>query len=275
MRTTYEQDNDADVLGRDTPVQVQIYRQMRAEIIDGLWVDRTDFPGDQDLADRFGVSVVTSRAVLERLARDGLVERSRGRRTRAVHVPSAPSPGPALQLFPPEGPYGFSYRLERAGTSVAPAAACHAFGVDLGTRMWQTVRTILVGRHAWGVFHNVQRPEIGERHDPADLATKPMLSILAAEGVGLTAIRRRVGATTASPDAARHLGLSIDAPALRVVFTAEIADGTTIEWTRLFVRPDQYLPEEVLDLRAGLWSASPVPDPAPRRRPGKGRAATS
>jgi GntR family transcriptional regulator len=251
-------DNDADVLGRDTPAQVQIYRQMKAEILDGLWVGRSDFPGDQDLAERFGVSVVTSRAVLERLARDGLVQRSRGRRTRAMHVPPVPRPGPGLHLFPPEGPSGFSYRLEREGTSVAPAAACHAFGVEVGTRMWQTVRTILVHGEPWGVFHNVQRPEIGERHDPADLATEPMLSILASEGVGLTAIRRRVGATTASPDAARHLGLSLDAPVLRVVFTAEVEGGATIEWTRLIIRPDQQLPEEVLDLRTGVWSSTPA-----------------
>ena len=51
------------------PLQHQIYLQVRSEIEDGLWLDRDDFPGERDLADRYGVSVITTRAALDRLAR--------------------------------------------------------------------------------------------------------------------------------------------------------------------------------------------------------------
>jgi len=38
-----------------------------AEILDGLWIGRHDFPSERDVAERFGVSVITSRAALDRL----------------------------------------------------------------------------------------------------------------------------------------------------------------------------------------------------------------
>ncbi|MGW0581318.1 GntR family transcriptional regulator [Streptomyces sp. NPDC002920] len=56
--------DDGDVLNPDVPMQQQIYRQLKAEILDGLWVGRTDFPGERELAERFNVSVVTARTPL-------------------------------------------------------------------------------------------------------------------------------------------------------------------------------------------------------------------
>ncbi len=37
-------DSGADILDADTPIQVQIYRQLRAEILDGLWIGRRRIP---------------------------------------------------------------------------------------------------------------------------------------------------------------------------------------------------------------------------------------
>ena len=54
----------------DVPLHYQIYQQMRAEIEDGLWTGRDDFPGEEDLAQRFGVSVITTRKALTRLAEE-------------------------------------------------------------------------------------------------------------------------------------------------------------------------------------------------------------
>lgn len=248
---------DADVLSADTPIQVQIYRQLRAEILDGLWVERRDFPGERELAERFGVSVITSRAALERLAREGLVERRRGRGTRAVYVPGdAPAGSPPL-FPPPDDSDDVGYELIRSGTGIAPAAACRAFGLPAGSHLWQVVRVASFGGTAQVIFHNVQLPEVGERHDLEDLASRPMVSILRSEGVPIATVGRTVLATTAPPMAARHLGLSLDAPVLQIVLVAAAEDGTTLEWTRAFTRPDQPLPEEVLDLATGRWFTPP------------------
>jgi GntR family transcriptional regulator len=248
---------DADLLAPDVPIHAQLYRQLRAEILDGIWVDRDDFPGERELAERFGVSVITSRAALDRLARDELVVRSRGRRTRSAYRPVRPAPRRAPRVFPPVGTEApFTYEVVRSGVSAAPAEACWAYGLEPGAELWQAIRIALLDGRPFGVFQNVQRPEIGLTHSADDLRTKPMVSILREEDRPIATVARTVQATTAPPDAARHLGLDLHAPILLIVLRASGADGQLLEWTRLYMRPDEPLAEEVVDLNSGRWSTA-------------------
>jgi GntR family transcriptional regulator len=168
---------DADLLASDTPAQLQIYRRLHSEILDGLWIDRDDFPGERELAERFGVSVITSRGALERLAREGLVERQHGRGTRATHEIADADDTDPPRIFPPHGPSGFTYDVQRVWTDIAPAEACRAFGLPPGSTLWQAIRLAKVKGRVHSVFHNMQPPEIGRRHRRADLKNKPMVSI--------------------------------------------------------------------------------------------------
>ena len=87
-----------EVLDSDMPLHHQIYLHLKAEIADGRWVGRDDFPGEVDVARQFGVSVITSRKALTRLAEDGYIARARGRRTRVSRMPSTDprENGPAI-----------------------------------------------------------------------------------------------------------------------------------------------------------------------------------
>lgn len=130
---------DADVLGPDVPIQVQLYRQLRTEILDGLWGGRTGFPGERDLAERYGGSRITSRRALERLAREGLVVRGRGRRATSPYVPpEPPGNGPVWFVLDSEGSPD-AFRPLRVGVETAPAEACRAFGLTPGSALWQCV----------------------------------------------------------------------------------------------------------------------------------------
>src|SRR4051812_43512927 len=149
------------------PLQYQVYVQVRHEIDDGLWLDRSDFPGERELATRYGVSVITTRAALDRLADEGWVERSRGRGTRAIRRPTvgSSSPDPALVAVPasPER-MKFRYEVLDAGLRIAPADACRSFGEALGGELWQCNRLRSYRGKPHSVTHNAQRPEIGRRH---------------------------------------------------------------------------------------------------------------
>src|SRR5262249_13729763 len=116
-----------DVFDRAVPLQHQIYLQMRQEIADGLWTGRADFPGEKELARRFDVSVITTKAALNGLAEEGWVERRRGRRTRAVRLP-AETPPASPQLLPVGPRRDYRYQVIFAGEAVAPLDACQAFG---------------------------------------------------------------------------------------------------------------------------------------------------
>jgi GntR family transcriptional regulator len=247
--------SDGVILSGDVPMQLQIYRQLRAEILDGLWIGR-DFPGEREAAERFGVSVITARAALERLAREQLVDRGRGRRGRATVVPPATKPSTISMFPPPDGPSPLRYKLISTGIDIAPADACRAFGLPPGSELWQAVRTIRVRDTLQAVTHSVQLPDVGRRHNRRALNSRPMVALLRSEGVDVARLRRRVQATTPPPVVAQHLGLSLDSPVLMVVIHVEDRAHNTIEWMRAFSHPDQPLVEEVLDLATGIWSNS-------------------
>ncbi|MFK0280899.1 GntR family transcriptional regulator [Streptomyces sp. NPDC090499] len=246
----------SDLLSADVPMQVQIYRQLRAEVLDGLWFGRDDFPGEKDVAERFAVSLITARNALERLAAEGYVDRGRGRRGRAVFTPSENKPLVA-HFFPAvAGVWSAKYRLVNSGVDIAPAEACRAFDMPSGSRLWQAVRTVRLSLDGLAVTHNVQRPELGERHSRRDLGSKPMAAILRAEGVEVARVRRRIQATTPPPVIARQLGLNLDSPVLMVVLRLEDEQGRTVEWMRAFSHPDRPLSEEVLDIATGSWHST-------------------
>ena len=254
--------DDSDLLCPDIPIQVQIYRQLRAEIHDGLWVGRDDFPGERELAERFKVSVITSGAALARLVGDGLISRGRGRRTQVLYTPPVGGVPNRLPQFVPEdedSPYGF--RLVRAGTGIVPADACHAFARPAGSHLWECVRLRVYEERAYIVVHHVQLPELADRYRLVDLQTKPIYSILISHGVELATVRRRVQATTPPPVVSRMLDVRPDMPVPMVVLTLHRPDGTIADWTRLYLRPDLPLKEEVRDIGSGYWATVPTPTP--------------
>jgi GntR family transcriptional regulator len=232
----------------------QIYVQLRAEIKDGLWIDRRDFPGEADLAERFGVSVITSRKSLERLASEGWIDRGRGRKTVARALPSPRSAPPASEILPTGRARPFVYTVLSREVAIAPAEACIALGAKPGASLWQCSRLRRFEGRPHSVTLNVQQPEIGSTHSLADLRTQPMSRILRHAGFRLATLTRQVGATLPPPSVAGPLGITLNDPTL--VFTFAILDeqDKVIEWVRIFVHPNEPNPYETMDLRKGTWT---------------------
>lgn len=61
------------------PLYEQLYRFVLGEIEAGHYASGARVPSEKDLAARFGVSRITSKRALEKLAQDGIVQRARGR----------------------------------------------------------------------------------------------------------------------------------------------------------------------------------------------------
>jgi len=243
----------ASAFDHTVPLHHQVYVQLRREIADGLWPGST-LPGETELAARFGVSVITSRAALARLVADGWVARGRGRGTRVIVEPETrPAPGPPLVPTGRRRPY--RYRVLDAAVGTAPADACRAFGMPTGSALWQCRRLRTFEGRPHSVTHNVQRVEQGQRHSERRLATLPMTAIFAAEGVEVASLRRRVQATHAPVGVAEHLGITLSDPVLVATFTVHGADEDVVEWVRIHLHPHEAGPDEELDLRTGAWSA--------------------
>lgn len=86
----YEEEAGAEEINRlsEVPVYKQIYSILKKRILAGIYADRA-FPSARDLCDSFGVSRISARQALDRLAREGLISMARGRKTIA-RKPMAP-----------------------------------------------------------------------------------------------------------------------------------------------------------------------------------------
>jgi GntR family transcriptional regulator len=239
------------------PLHHQVYLHLRREIADGLWQGRDDFPGEREVAEHLGVSVITSRAALDRLADEGWIERRRGRRPRVLYrLESAcdPAPGPGMFEFGPFRPY--DYQVLLAKTRIAPAEACTAFGVPAGEQLWQCMRLRSADGKAHSVTHNVQQPDVGERHTTDQLEHEPMVQLLTRAGHTIHRLRRRFGVMRSPALVADALGLTIAEQVLVATFTLHRPDDSVLEWVRIYLHPDQSTPEETMDFTIGKWSAA-------------------
>ena len=252
--------NDAghDVLHADVPLYHQIYLHLRGEIVDGAWVGRDDFPGEVDLARQFGVSVITSRKALDRLTEDGYIERARGKRTRVLQQPerSHRHPAPAIIQTTVGAPRDFTYQVLSRGVEVAPVEGCRAFGVPAGTPLWLCSRLRTFRSRPHSVTLNVQPIDLGGRIPLGKLQKLPMTQILREEGVKFSRLTRRISASTASSQVARHLGVTLNDPTLVYTFTHHDRNDVVVQWVRIWVRQDEPSPEEVLSYETGAWSMS-------------------
>lgn len=246
------------VLDADVPLYHQIYLHLRAEIADGTWVGRDDFPGEIELAHRFGVSVITSRRALNRLGEDGFIDRGRGRRTRVIAQPSPPASGPPPEIIQtsPGAPRAFTYEVLSRGVDVAPAEACAAFGLEPGARLWTCSRLRSYQGRAHSVTLNVQRPELGKDHALRKLQKDPMTQILREKGVRFSRLSRRINAVLAPPHVAAPLGLTLNDPTLVYTFTHHDDQDQVVQWVRIWVRTDEPGVSEEFNYETGTWSMS-------------------
>ena len=246
-----------ELLDPDIPLHHQIYNQLRAEILDGLWVGRADFPGERELAQTFGVSVITSRAALDRLTAESFIARGRGRRPRVLHGPSLPKTKRLAVTVLPLGPLRpYRYKVLFAGVAIAAAEACAAFELPPGSHLWQCRRLRLFRGKPHSVTHNVQLPEVGTRHADAQLQRLPMGQILEKAGFRLATVRRRVSVGLPQAEVALHLGITVQDPTLIYSFTVSDDTGRVAEWVRIQVHPRESAPLESFDIRTGTWHAA-------------------
>lgn len=240
----------------DVPLYHQIYLHLRAEILDGSWVGRDNFPGEVELAEQFDVSVATSRKALDRLVEDGFIARGRGRRPQVLRGPEArrKQPPPAvIQTYP--GPRrDFTYRVLSKGIKVAPIEACESFEVPPGTQLWHCTRLRSYEDHPHSVTLNVQLPERGRTWSAADLQRYPLAHLLRKNGVKLSRIRRRITAALPPPQVSAPLGLLLNEPTLIYTFTHYDVDNAPVQWTRIWVRHDEPSPEEDFCYDKDSWS---------------------
>lgn len=223
------------------PLYHRVYVVLLQKISDGSFPPDRSMPSEDELATSFGVSRVTIRKAMERLQREGLVRRERGRGT---------FPQPAAIVAEADTGNLLSNQLslaQRTRVSVldhrfarppANVAARLATAPDEEVLLIERVRRDAISP----ISHT-------RCYLPADLAqyvprrritSIPVSAMLAAAGVKLLRYHETITATLADSDTAAHLDVDVGAALISMSRCIEGDGGRPLEILHALYRPDRY-----------------------------------
>lgn len=245
----------------------RVYLLLRDRIAGGVHRDGDVLPGEQRLADSFGVSRVTVRRALEALAADGAIEKRPG----AGSVVIAPPGGDAISanfatLIPHLEEMGreTTARLLSFSYGPAPDPVARAMGLAPGARVQTAVRVRLSGGRPFSHLTTHVPEDIARSFGEGDLASTPLFKLLERSGAVVETARQSVTAALAAPDVAEALEVSVGAPLLAIRRVVRDGAGRGVEHLSALYRPEMFRLEMTLN-RVGAGDArhwEPVIGPA-------------
>lgn len=220
-----------------------LYLLLRERILSGEVGSEGRLPSEPALAQEHGVSRVTVRRALDRLAGDGMIERRPGSGTFVsggkTLMPVVADFSNALTHLVEMG-RKTGVRLISFGYVAAMPAMAEELRLDAGERLQRSVRVRLIDGQPFSYLVTHVPERIGISYSEADLASTPLLDLLERSGIVAERARQTIGATLASPDVAAALDLDIGAALIAMTRVVFDPSGRGIEHLQAFYRPDRY-----------------------------------
>jgi len=257
------------------PFYHQVYLDLRASIDDGRWQAGHRIAPERELADQYGVSVITVRRALDELTREQRIERTRGRGTFVLP--------PRIDRDLDE-PLTFTEEMQWRGLD--PQTRLIAAREEPAVEIVAANLQIEVGaptvfferlRLADGQPLLLERVHLSARRFPGLLATdverQSLYAVLSARyGTVIGRTRETFEPVLLRKREASLLAMKKRLPALLVQGVAYSIDGLPVEFSRTYVRGDRtrYFVERNVNVsaRPSNWSITQaaVPALAPERR---------
>jgi len=226
-----------------TPLYHQIYVVLLDKIASGTYSEGSRVPSEHEIEESFGVSRITARKALDKLAAEGLVVRRRGHGTIVTARPPLSSvtgdaPGLmenllAMALETDVELLEFSYVHTRP--LVGEALGIHPDGI--------VQRAVRVRRKKGQAFSyaTTHIPEvIGRKFSEKDIKKNPMLTLIERTGHKISHAKQSLTATLADSTIGPALGVNVGSALLKVTRIVYDADDRPVEHIVVHYRPDLY-----------------------------------
>ena len=222
----------------------RVFLSLKDEIAGGRLTDGESLPGEQKLAETFGVSRVTVRRALKTLAEEGLVERRAGSGTvvRTRNRNEKPVAMDFTTLMPQlaEMSQNTTARLLSFNYEIPPEFVCHAIGLKRDARVQRATRIRLSENIPFSHLTTYVPEEIARNYSENDLATTPLFKLLERSGVKIGEAHQSVSATLAGPEIADALGVMVGSALLSLRRIVKDTDGNGVEFLSALYRPDMF-----------------------------------
>lgn len=246
------------------PLHHQVYLDLRRGLDEGRWVPGDRLPPERELAEHYGCSLITVRRALTELAREGRIERIRGRGTTVLR--------PRIERDFAES-LSFSAEMERRGldpatrligarAQAADEVVAAGLGLAPGSPTFYVERLRLAGDEPL-LLEQVHLP--AERFPgllETDLERESLYDLLARRYVTrVVRAREALEPVLLRAREARLLGQRPRTPALLIEGIASAVDDRPVEFSRTFVRGDRtrYYVERTVYRPDGMDAVEPRP----------------
>jgi GntR family transcriptional regulator len=226
--------------------------RVRGRIADGHYADGAQLPTEEALGREFGVSRITVRAALDRLAAEGLVRRERGRGTFVAARPVALDLERFTDFAEDMAATGFapSSRVTHFGEESAAAPVAAQLGLAPGATVVRVDRLRLADDRPLAFDRTYLPLRYGRLLDRAALATVTILHQLEADfGVPILSGRYDIEAAKADDAVAAALALAPGDPVLLVRRTPRTTGDAPVFYQQRHYRGDRVT--YTVDLRRG------------------------
>jgi len=199
-----------------TPKYIGISRAIALAITEGELPEGAVLPSQRELADNFGVTIMTVRQAVQVLTEQGLVFPAQGRGTYVTRQPYRMPLGPLASFAAQIEASGRTLQTEVLGFGPVEVSSLEQRRMGLPTpEAFEVVRLRVVDGRPVVLQTSLLPRETGSRLNVAELATRSLYDVLHTN-LGLTVARatETVQATTLDSETARLLGRSAGEAAL-------------------------------------------------------------
>ncbi|MEO0575432.1 MAG: GntR family transcriptional regulator [Pseudomonadota bacterium] len=235
---------DADIpsLCAESPVPLyyQIYQQLRRRIIAGAIPSGSVIPGEERLANQYGVSRVTTNNALRQLVLEGLLQRERGVGNIVVYEAAKPTrmhltDGIVESVTTLPG----TARVLGAGTQTPPMVVATAMGLSPGHEVF-FIASVHSNHDAEFAYSESWLRMAGDVFSEGAFEANGLAALFESAGIVLTHTQQSIAAAMASELAVKHLHLSVSDPVLLLTLRSQNARGETVEFTRHQCHPARF-----------------------------------
>ncbi|MEU2157914.1 GntR family transcriptional regulator [Streptomyces sp. NPDC019396] len=234
---------DSLVLNRKLPLWYQVSQSLRASILGRGPHDPLRLPTEEQLAEHYGVSVLTMRQALKELEAEGLISRHRRRGT--FIEPGARRSAPRRLLGSIDAivaqQSGERTTVLGHGTSTVPGELAEFFTDVDEVVTYRRLRCDGDSGEPTNWAENAVRPDIAAALEVGDLERWPMTKVLRdVVGVRISRITDTVEARLADPETAELLQVPLLSPILHYTGVTYDDEGRVVDVARIRYRGDRF-----------------------------------
>ncbi|ARP69472.1 GntR family transcriptional regulator [Streptomyces pluripotens] len=241
---------DSIVLNRKLPLWYQVSQSLRASILGRSPEAPLRLPTEEQLAEHYGVSVLTMRQALKELEDEGLISRHR---RRGTFIEPGVRRGTPVQLLGSVDAIvaqqsGMTTELLDHGTAPVPAEMAEYFPDLARVATYHRLRSDEKTGEPTNHAVNHVRPELAARIDLDDLVRWPMTKVLRdVVEADISRITDTVEARLADPETARLLQVPLLSPILHYTGVTYDSSGRVLDVVVIHYRGDRFAFTVTLD----------------------------